>query len=159
MRTHTQPGLIAPRAGSWLVLALLLAATIAGAAEPIGNATHPGSSAKPRIGRIFFSPAERRAHHSGGLAAQAAPISNGIAPRGRVIVNGALSSGTQARAVWVNGAAVENSAAGKSAWTDRNGNVWVIDGTHGTRLLKPGQSIDRLGVIEDLLPPRAVTRR
>jgi hypothetical protein len=141
-------------------LALLLGATIVDAAEPIGNATHPGGGAnKPRIGRIFFSPAERRAHHSGGLAAQAAPIGNGIAAGGRVVVNGALSSGTQARAVWVNGAAVENSAAAKSAWTDRNGNVWVIDGTHGTRLLKPGQSIDRLGAVEDLLPPGSVTRR
>ena len=61
--------------------------------------------------------------------------------------------------MWVNGTAVEDSARDKSAWTDRNGNVWVMNGTEGTHLIKPGQSIDRNGVIEDLLPPGAVARR
>jgi hypothetical protein len=50
-------------------------------------------------------------------------------------------------------------ARDKSAWTDRNGNVWLMNGTEGTHLIKPGQSIDRNGVIEDLLPPGAVARR
>jgi hypothetical protein len=61
--------------------------------------------------------------------------------------------------VWVNGTAVADSARDKSAWTDRNGNVWLMNGTEGTHLIKPGQSIDRNGVIEDLLPPGAVARR
>jgi hypothetical protein len=148
----------------------LLAATVAVATEPVG--TEPASraaesidgarlhalAAKPRIGRIFFSPAERRSHHSDGLAA-ATSSSSGPARRERRIVNGALSSGTQGRAVWVNGTAVEDSARDKSAWTDRNGNVWLMNGTEGTHLIKPGQSIDRNGVIEDLLPPGAVARR
>ena len=77
----------------------------------------------------------------------------------RRIVNGALRSSTQGRAVWVNGTAVEDSARDKSAWTDRNGNVWLMNGTEGTHLVRPGQSIDRNGVIEDLLPSGAVARR
>jgi hypothetical protein len=124
--------------------------------------------AKPRIGRIFFSPAERRSRHSSGAltatsveapATPAAPTSNRSPGRDRLVVNGALSSSTQGRAVWVNGRAVENSERDKSAWTDRNGNVWLVNGDHGVRLIRPGQSIDRSGVIEDLLPPGAVTRR
>jgi hypothetical protein len=124
--------------------------------------------AKPRIGRIFFSPAERRSRHSSGAltatsaetpVSQAAPSSSRSPARERLVVNGALSSSTQGRAVWVNGRAVENSERDKSAWTDRNGNVWLVNGDHGVRLIRPGQSIDRSGVIEDLLPPGAVTRR
>ena len=97
--------------------------------------------------------------YDASCAQPATSIGSGPAPRERRIVNGALSSGTQGRAVWVNGAAVEDSARDKSAWTDRNGNVWVMNGTQGTHLVKPGQSIDRNGVIEDLLPPGSVTRR
>ena len=159
-----------PLAWPWLVLSLLLIATVADAAEPVGtepvgravesiSGARPHASAdKPRIGRIFFSPAERRSRHD-GTATPATPIGNRIEPRERLVVNGALSSSSQGRAVWVNGTAVENSARDKSAWTDRNGNVWLINGTEGTHLLRPGQSIDRHGVIEDLLPPGAVTRR
>jgi hypothetical protein len=165
MRTHCQRHRKALRAGSWLALALLLTA-VAGATEPVSGATESNDGAarphalpaKPRIGRIFFSPAERRSRHD-GTATPATPISNRIEPRERLVVNGALSSSSQGRAVWVNGTAVENSARDKSAWTDRNGNVWLINGTEGTHLLRPGQSIDRHGVIEDLLPPGAVTRR
>jgi hypothetical protein len=170
MRSHTRrPN--AP-ARSWLALALSLAAAVAGATEPVGTelvsratesidgARPHALAARPRIGRIFFSPAERRGHHRDGLATTpATSIGSGPAPRERRIVNGALSSGTQGRAVWVNGAAVEDSARDKSAWTDRNGNVWLMNGTEGTHLIKPGQSIDRNGVIEDLLPPGAVARR
>ena len=161
------------RARSWLALALLLTATVAGATEPVGGdlvsratesidgARPHALAARPRIGRIFFSPAER-ARHRDGLAAtpmSAAASGSGPAPRERRIVNGALSSGTQGRAVWVNGTAVEDSARDKAAWTDRNGNVWLMNGTEGTHLIKPGQSIDRNGVIEDLLPPGSVARR
>jgi hypothetical protein len=177
MRTHTHRP--KPLARSWLALALLLTATVAEAteavatelvggtpppsraAESISGARPHALAARPRIGRIFFSPAER-ARHRDGLAAtpmSAASSGNGP-PRGeRRIVNGALSSGTQGRAVWVNGTAVEDSARDKSAWTDRNGNVWLMNGAQGTHLIKPGQSIDRNGVIEDLLPPGAVARR
>jgi hypothetical protein len=164
MRNHTHRG-NAVRAGSWLALALLLTASVAGAVEPVGRAAESisgarphASLAKPRIGRIFFSPAERRSHHRDGLAA----TSSGSGPavlRERRIVNGALRSSTEGRAVWVNGIAVADSARDKSAWTDRNGNVWLMNGTEGTHLIKPGQAIDRNGVIEDLLPPGAVARR
>jgi hypothetical protein len=158
------------RVRSLLVLALVLSAAAAGAAEPVGTqlvnpaaepihaAARPQAlAARPRIGRVFFSPAERRSRHRDELAA--APIGGSPTPRGRRVVNGALSSSTQGRAVWVNGATVENTARDKSAWTDRNGNVWLMNGTEGTHLIKPGQSIDRNGVIEDLLPPGAVARR
>jgi hypothetical protein len=169
MRTYTHhPN---ARAGSWLALSLLLTATIAEATEPVG--TEPVSraaesisgarphalAARPRIGRIFFSPAERARHRDGLAATTTTPIGTGPAPRQLRIVNGALSSSTQGRAVWVNGTTVENTARDKSAWTDRNGNVWLMNGTEGTHLVKPGQSIDRNGVIEDLLPTGAVARR
>ena len=154
MRTHARrPN---ARARSWLALAFLLSTAVADAAEPVDT----GPVARPRIGRIFFSPAERRSRHRDGLAATpAVPTGSGAAPRERRIVNGALSSGTRGRAVWVDGAAVEDSARDKSAWTDRNGNVWLMNGTQGTHLVKPGQSIDRNGVIEDLLPAGSVARR
>jgi hypothetical protein len=163
MRTRDhRPGSF--RAQPWLALALVLTAAAAGAAEPvnIGSASRiPPSidgAAKPRIGRIFFSPAERRSRRTSALAA-ATPVGSGSAVRVRRVVNGALRAGTEGRAVWVNGTAVDDSARDKSAWTDRNGNVWVMNGTQGTHLLKPGQSIDRNGVIEDLLPPGAVAGR
>jgi hypothetical protein len=196
MSTLDQRSTNGNRVRPWLALALVLAATVVGAAESVGSAAEPGArttepgggptepgaragepvdgagrshafNAKPRIGRIFFSPAERRSRHSGGgLAATSAarpetptaPSSSRIPVRERLVVNGALSSSTQGRAVWVNGTAVENSAHDKSAWTDRNGNVWLGNGNHGIRLIRPGQSIDRAGVIQDLLPPGAVTR-
>jgi hypothetical protein len=171
-RTHRPKPLSWP----WLALGLLLIATVAAATEPVStepvgraaesidDAARPRTlAASPRIGRVFFSPAERRSHHRDGLAATGVPAasigSGSTVPRQRRVVNGALSSNTQGRAVWVNGAAVENSARDKSAWTDRNGNVWLMNGAQGTHLIKPGQSIDRNGVIEDLLPPGAVARR
>jgi hypothetical protein len=197
MSTSDQCSTNDKRVRPWLAVALLFAATVVGATEPMGGAAESVGSAaepvaritepvgtaaepvdgagrqhtfnaKPRIGRIFFSPAERRSRHSGGAPVAtsasmpevpAAPSSSRIPARQRLVVNGALSSSTQGRAVWVNGRAVENSAEDKSAWTDRNGNVWLVNGDQGIRLLRPGQSIDRSGVIEDLLPPGAVTRR
>jgi hypothetical protein len=164
----------------WRVLVLLIAATAVGATESAGSATEPSAhapesgygagrprmpDARPRIGRIFFTPAERRSRHSGGepvsmsAATPPAPSSRRTPARERLVVNGAVSSSTRGRAVWVNGSAVEDSAHDKSAWTDRNGNVWLVNGDQGIRLVRPGQSIDRSGVIEDLLPPGAVTRR
>jgi hypothetical protein len=173
MRSRSHSHRTKPLARSLLALALLLVAAFAEAAEPgatppPGRAAEPISgarphalAARPRIGRIFFSPAER-ARHRGGLAALMSAASSGSGPavrRERRIVNGALSSGTHGRAVWVDGTAVEDSARDKSAWTDRNGNVWLMNGAQGTHLIKPGQSIDRNGVIEDLLPLGAVARR
>jgi hypothetical protein len=164
-----------PLAWPWLALGLLLIASVADATEPVGtepvgraaesidDAARPNALAsRPRIGRIFFSPAERRSHHRDAVAAMpTAPIGTATGPalHERRVVNGALSSGTHGRAVWVNGTAVEDSARERSAWTDRNGNVWLMNGSQGTHLIKPGQSIDRNGVIEDLLPPGAVARR
>jgi len=228
MRTLAQSSANGNRVRPWLVLALLLAATVVGAtdsaagtfepitpvtpitepvagaaepvtgataqvahatesvaqaAEPVAHAAAPvagaiessrgggrlrAQSVQPRIGRIFFSPAERRSRHGGGeplstsagmTEAPTAPGSRRPPARNRLVVNGALSSSTHGRAVWVNGKAIENSARDKSAWTDRNGNVWLVNGEQGIRLIRPGQSIDRTGVIEDLLPPGAVTRR
>jgi hypothetical protein len=169
MRSH--PHRSKPLARSWLALALLLTAAAAGATEPVGTelvgratesidgARPHALAARPRIGRIFFSPAERARHRDGLAATPATSSGSSPARRERRIVNGALRSGTQGRAVWVNGTAVEDSARDKSAWTDRNGNVWLMNGTEGTHLIKPGQSIDRNGLIEDLLPPGAVARR
>jgi len=147
------------RAALWCALSLLLVPAMGGASEPAVHAGQPVSpTAKPRIGRIFFSPAERRSRHAKGLDAAPATPTARIAPQERLQVNGAVSSSTQGRAVWINGAAVENSAVHKSAWTDRNGNIWLINGTQGARLLKPGQSVDRSGAVEDLLPPGSITR-
>jgi hypothetical protein len=168
-RTHRPKLLASP----WPVLGLLLIAAVADATEPVGtepveraaesidNAARPHAlAARPRIGRIFFSPAERRSHHRDAVAATpTTPMGTGPAPDERRVVNGALSSGAHGRVVWVNGTAVEDSARDKSAWTDRNGNVWLMNGAQGSHLIKPGQSIDRNGVIEDLLPPGAVARR
>jgi hypothetical protein len=150
--------------GRWLALALALGSAVGGATEPAMPAPHAVSlTAKPRIGRIFFSPAERRSRRAVELGAtalappDATPESRKTSSE-RLVVNGALSSPTRARAVWINGAAVDDSSANKTAWTDRNGNVWLNTGAQGTRLVRPGQSIDRGGAIEDLLPAGSVTR-
>jgi hypothetical protein len=148
------------RTAPWLALSLLLIPALCNAAEPAVHAgRHVPPAARPRIGRIFFSPAERRGTRPSELSATpAAPTTPRITANERLYVNGALSSGTQARTVWVNGHAVENSSVNKAAWTDRNGNVWLKNGTLGTHLVRPGQSIDRSGAIEDLLPPGSVAR-
>lgn len=148
------------RLAPWCAMSLLLVPTLGGAIEPAVRAEQPVSlTSKPHIGRIFFSPLERRARHTKGLGTlPATPTTRRITSQGRLYVNGSLSSSTQGRAVWVNGAVVENSAVNKSAWTDRNGNIWLINGTQGTRMLKAGQSVDRSGAVEDLLPPGSVSR-
>lgn len=69
-----------------------------------------------------------------------------------------MSSSSKGRAVWINGVPIENSAVKKSAWTDRDGNIWFSYESLGTRQMRAGQTIDRSGKIEDLLPPGAVTR-
>jgi hypothetical protein len=151
----------------WPLLALwaVLLPTFSGAAQPIGGslldgAHHERGSGKPRIGRIFFSPAERRHRHADKTPSPDAP-SVAHASRGeRLEINGAVSSSTQGRAVWVNGAAIENSAKFKPAWTDSAGNVWLRDDRHTPRLLRPGQAINPAsGTIEDLLPAGSVARR
>jgi hypothetical protein len=147
------------RAAPCLALSLLLMPVVGSAIEPAVRAQQPVSlTATPRIGRIFFSPMERRSRHTKGLGAAPATPTARTAPQEHLHVNGALSSSTQGRAVWINGAAVENSGVNKAAWTEPNGNIWLINGTQGTHLLKPGQSIDRSGAVEDLLPPGSVTR-
>ena len=119
----------------------------------------PASSGKIRIGRIFFSPAERR-HRSDQTPATDAPSTARAAHSERLEINGAVSSNKQGRAVWVNGAVIENSAKFKSAWTDRASGVWLRDARGAPRQMRPGQAIDPAsGAIEDLLPAGSVSRR
>jgi hypothetical protein len=152
-------------AATWFAVSLLLIPPFGRASEPAVSAVRverpQASTARPRIGRIFFSPAERRTRRAAGSGATSSPpAATSVAPRVRLYVNGALSSSTHGRAVWINGAAVDdNSAGSKSAWTDRNGNIWLTNETQGTRLIRAGQSLDRSGAIEDLLPAGSVTRR
>jgi hypothetical protein len=148
------------RAGPWLALSLALIPAIGGATEPAWQTEHAVSPpAKPRIGRIFFSPAERRGRHTSelGTAPVATPDSR-TASSERLVVNGALSSPAEASAVWINGAKVDDSSHNKKAWTDRNGEVWVNLGARGPHRVQPGQSIDHSGAIDDLLPAGSVTR-
>ena len=114
-----------------------------------------------RIGRIFFSPAERRHRYAAKTPATDAPPSSAQAPRGeRLVINGAVSSSTQGRAVWVNGTAIESSSKFKPAWTDPAGSVWLRDDRRTPRLVRPGQAINPAsGAIEDLLPAGSVARR
>jgi hypothetical protein len=138
---------------------LLLLPMIGGATEPRERAAPHSAASRPRIGRIFFSPAERRLRREGKPnAAEATPETAVIARSPRLLVNGAVSSSTRGRAVWVNGAAVENSP-NRAAWTDKDGNIWLRDDGQRARLIRPGQAIDRSsGAIEDLLPSGSVTR-
>jgi hypothetical protein len=135
--------------------------TVGGAIEPADRAEHPlSSTAKPLVGRIFSSPSERLGHRAVPTGEVPSMLKSGAAaPIDRRVVNGAVSSSTQGRAVWINGAAIGNSLVNKSAWTDGSGKVWLRDGRQGTRLIRPGQSIDRNGTIEDLLPAGSVMRR
>jgi hypothetical protein len=142
------------------VLSLALIPAISSATEPAWQTEHAvAPTAKPRIGRIFFSPAERRGRHASelGTAPVATPDSRAASSE-RLVVNGALSSPAEARAVWINGATVDDSSRNKKAWMDRNGNVWLKTGARGTQRVQPGQSIDRSGAVEDLVPAGSVTR-
>jgi len=161
----------ARRHGPWLVLLLLPAAS--GAAPPLDAAppvaamsfdgarrTHtlPG---KTHIGRIFFSPAERRRRYADRVPPGAdLPSADRRARAERLQIDGAVSSSTQGRAVWVNGTAVENTAKLRSAWTDRGGSIWLRDDRQIPRLVRPGQALDPAsGTIDDLLPSGSVARR
>ena len=155
------------RIAPWLTLLLALAPALSGAAPPLdippldgAQSTH-ARSGKTRIGRIFFSPAER--HHRYAEKARPAtdaPGANHTPRRARLVINGAVSSSTQGRAVWVNGTEIENSATPKSAWTLRDGSVWLRDKQLIPHPVRPGQAIDPAsGAIEDLLPAGSVTRR
>jgi hypothetical protein len=144
-----------------LALLFMLLPLTGGAAEPGEVAARPQAPAgKPRIGRIFFSPAERRLRHEGKPGPVAsAPTAADVPRNERLLVNGAVSSSTRGRAVWVNGVVVENSAHHGMAWTDLNGRVWLRDERQNTRVVRPGQAIDRSsGALEDLLPVGSVTR-
>jgi hypothetical protein len=174
----------ARRCWPWLALLVMLSPAFGGAAPPIDvslpnaaplNRTREAlptdvflsdgarrvhaRSGRIRIGRIFFSPAERRHRYADKTPATGAP-STGHAARGeRLEINGSVSSSTQGRAVWVNGTPIENSSKFKPAWTDRAGNVWLRDDRRTPRLVRPGQSIDPAsGAIEDLLPAGSVAR-
>jgi hypothetical protein len=141
----------------WRPILLLFLAAVGHAAEPVAGArTAHAMASKPPIGRIFFSPAERRAARG---APRADSATGSVASSERFSIDGAVSSNTTGRAVWINGVPIDNSAVKKSAWTDRNGNVWFRYESLGTRAMRPGQTIDRSGKIKDLLPPGAVTRR
>jgi hypothetical protein len=143
----------------WLALLVVLSPALCGAAPPTDASTLPVSG-KVRIGRIFFSPAERRHRYADKTPATDAPGTARAARAERLEINGAISSSTQGRAVWVNGTAIENSAKFKSAWTDRAGSVWLRDDGRTPRRVRPGQAIDPAsGAIEDLLPAGSVARR
>ncbi len=150
----------------WLALLVALSPALCEAAPPVDASLHDAPSrstvqrsGKIRIGRIFFSPAERRHRYADKTPATDAP-SAGTARAERLEINGAISSSTQGRAVWVNGTAIENSARFKSAWTDRAGSVWLRDDRRAPRLVRPGQAIDPAsGAIQDLLPAGSVARR
>jgi hypothetical protein len=169
MSVNTRMRRRARKGWPWLALSLLLLPSLGGATPPVDAATAdaPASDGVRRghiksghvhIGRIFFSPAQRRQRYADKTPA--ANLSANSAPRdGRLQINGAVSSSTQGRAVWVNGSAIENSAQLKSAWTDRGGSVWLRDDRHLPRLVRPGQAMDPTsGAIEDLLPPKSVAR-
>src|SRR5260221_3261593 len=94
-----------PLARWWLAAALLLSATVADATDPVGTvpvgragesisgARPHALTANPHIGRIFFSPAERRDRHPECLAATpTAPIGTAPVPRDRRLFNFALRS-------------------------------------------------------------------
>jgi hypothetical protein len=140
----------------YMPMLLLFMAAAGHAAEPTAGA-HSSYAIVPRapIGRIFFSPAERRAARG---TSKTASSSNGVAPSERFSIDGAVSSSAKGRAVWINEVPIENSAMKKSAWTDSKGNVWFSYQSLGTHVMRPGQTIDRSGKIEDLLPAGAVTR-
>jgi hypothetical protein len=158
----------------WLALLLMLSPTLSRAAPPADVPLPSAAALKPRedgaphaqarsgkapLGRIFFSPAERR-HRSDQTPATDAPSTARAAHSERLEINGAVSSNKQGRAVWVNGAVIENSAKFKSAWTDRASGVWLRDARGAPRLMRPGQAIDPAsGAIEDLLPAGSVSRR
>lgn len=177
----SDPAIFATCAGRWPLLALcaLLAPLRSEASPPIDasapevsaglpreavtgswrpNEAHraPVTSAKIRIGRIFFSPAERRQRRAEKTPAPDASIPSRAIHGERIVVSGAVSSSTQGRAVWINGAAVENSA---SVWTDRAGRVWLRDDSKTPHLTRPGQALNpATGAMEDLLPAGAVVR-
>jgi hypothetical protein len=150
----------------WPMLALLvlLAPTVRGAAPPVEVSTSNASphmyarSGKIRIGRIFFSPAERRHRYADKKPVTDAPSTAHTTRGDRLQINGAISSSTQGRAVWVNGAVIESSKF-KSAWTDPAGSVWLRNDKHMPRPLQPGQAINPAnGAVEDLLPAGSVAR-
>jgi hypothetical protein len=169
----------------WPLLALLvvLSPTLRGAAPPVevsfpntsplkppealptdaflsDGARRNARSSKVHIGRIFFSPAERRHRYADRTPPTDAPSTAHAARAGRLEINGAVSTSTQGRAVWVNGTAIENSVKFKPAWTDRVGSVWLRDDRRTPRVVRPGQAMDRAsGAIEDLLPAGSVARR
>jgi hypothetical protein len=141
---------------------VVLVPMMSSAAPPLEGA-HVSQGAttagKPRIGRIFFSPAERRLRSDRAPAADAPRAADGARVE-RFAVNGAVSSSTKGRAVWINGVPIENSASLKSAWTDSSGRVWLRDDRHIPRRVQPGQAIDPTsGTIEDLLPIGSVVQR
>jgi hypothetical protein len=170
----------------WLALLIALLPSLSGAAPPADAAAltvSPQSTAprdtstldapvsagtrrghlrngKSRIGRIFFSPAERLHRYADKTPATDAPGTAGTARGERLEINGAVGSSTQGGAVWVNGTAIENSDKFKSAWTDHGGEVWLRDDQRVPHLLRPGQAIDPAnGAIIDLLPAGSVARR
>jgi len=117
-------------------------------------------AAKIRIGRIFFSPAERRHRLDKTSPTADARSTRDSAGAERFVVNGAISSSSQGRAVWVNGVPIENSAKPNSAWTDSSGRVWLRDDRHIARRVQPGQAFDPTsGAVDDLLPAGSVARR
>jgi hypothetical protein len=140
--------------------ALVLVPAVGGANEPVERTQPSSTVTKSRVGRIFFTPDQRRIRRAGARAAGGSTaMAAKRAPRSRLLVNGAVSSGSRAAAVWVNGEPVESSGLNGPIHSDRDGNVWVSDGFQKGVLVRPGESIGPGGVVLDLLPPGSVTRR
>jgi hypothetical protein len=131
----------------------------AGRAADSAEARPHASNQRVRIGRIFFSPAERRGRRNGGLDATRAAPAAAVDSSGSRVVNGAVRGSDHARVVWVNGVAIDGSVAGASAWTDRNGNIWLSTGSGRPVLMRAGQALERSGTVDDLLPAGSVTPR
>jgi hypothetical protein len=139
-----------------LLLILALVPVSSGAQPPTDRART--AVARPQIGRIFFSPSQRRRRDEDKNGSATEASNTAAAARSeRLVVNGAVSSSARGRAVWVNGAPIENSAQPSSAWADRSGNVFLRDEQRVTRRVQPGQTVDALtGTVEDLLPSGSV---
>jgi hypothetical protein len=138
------------------VLLLLALVPVSSGASPPPESAHAAAGKAP-IGRIFFSPSQRRHRDEDKNPAPEASNSAAAPESTRLVVNGAVSSSEQGRAVWVNGAPIENSAKRSSAWTDRSGTVWLRDEQHVTRRVQPGQTVDVFsGTVQDLLPSGSV---
>lgn len=110
------------------------------------------------LGRLFTTPAERAridAVRAGRAPATTTDASVRIDAGDRLILNGSVVGSDGRRLVWLNGQRVENDG---HARLQRDGRV-RLDWRDATRVLKPGQILDRTTgeVYESYARPRAAT--